>query len=528
MFDIRGLIEPYLAALWRWRWGMLGVTWLCCLLGWLGVAMLADKYTVKARLLVDTETILAPLMQDLAVTPDFDRQVDMMRDTLFSVPNIELLIKTTGLDQAAGNHLDHEELVQHLLKRVQLDIQANNLFEISYTHADPEIAHSVVNSMLQIFVQQNLGHSQRDVEGAREFIDQQIASYDLKLREAELKVAEFRRKHAEELGGVERNIRDLDRAESDVRRLQAELEAAFWRRDQLKLRLGSTPEMVPAANAGGQAVSPAQQQLDSLNQELTRKLLIYTEQHPDIIALRRLIEEAARQLQNEQQGAGLTAAVVKNPLRDQLAAELQTLEVSVDDLQRRVRVAQAEVETLTTKVSEAPQVEADLTRLTRDYDVLLRQYEQLTQRRESAQLAEDLDTDKRRVEFRVVDPPAMPLKPSGPPHGLLMAGVLFLGIGAGGSYAFLRMRLSDAFLTTSQLRHVLELPVLGGVSEAQLTGRSSPVGDRLGLVGGSLALVLAFVALFYLYQVSPTKPDLGAIVAGLTAQLTSVEANAGS
>ncbi len=525
MQQIGAAIKLYAAALWHWRWTVLQIAWLVCLLGWLAVTLLPDRYTVTARLVVDTETILSPLMGDMVVTPDFDRQVEMMRDTLLSAPNLDHLIETTGLERAVEPPLSRFELIERLRKQIDLSVEAKNLFEISYSHRDPALAHGVVATMLDIFVQQNLGHSQRDVAAAEEFIDQQIVTYDEKLRAAELKVASFQREHADELGGAERNVRDLERAEGEVRRLSAELESAYWRRDQIKVRLDATPKLVGAGQSTGGAPSPAQKAYDELSQELTRKLLVYTDRHPDILALRQLLAQAEVQLKQAQQGGGPSpAAGLRNPLYEQLESQLQISEVSVDDLSRRLQVAQGEVAELGKKVKQAPQVEADLKRLSRDYDVLLAQYEQLTKRRASAQLAADMDAGRKRVEFRVVDPPVRPKAPSGPPHGLLLIGVLLLGLGGGGAAAIARLLLSRTLLTVDQARHALQLPILGSVGQARLRGTAR--WDRPALAAGSVALVAAFGALFYLYVLSPTKPNLPALAASLLQQLPSSEANA--
>jgi len=523
MLNLKDTVIPFLSALWQGRRMAMAVAWIVCLLGWVGVALLPNMYTSTARLFVDTDTLLRPLMQDLAVTPDFDRQVEIMRDTLFAVPNIEELIERTELGDDTGDALKRLELIENITNKLYLSVLGRNLFEIGFRHPDPDIAHRVVTVMLDIFVQQQIGHSQRDVEIAGAFIDEQIASYDDKLRAAELRVAEFQREHAKELGVATRSVRDFDQAESDVRRLRAELETARWRKDQLQTKLDQTPRTVSSAQAGGVLGSPAQQQLRELTSELTRKQLLYTDQHPDIVALRQLIAQATEQLRTESAGGGVR---VNNPLFEQLNGQMQVVDVSITDLTRRIRVAESESEALSEKIRQAPQVEADLKRLNRDYDVLLAQYEQLTKRRESAQLARELDEGKKRIEFRTVEAPNRPLKPSGPPHGLFILAVLMLGLGAGSALVIGRFLISDTVLTTAQLQDSFPtLPVLGGVSELarQDGGRlESP----FGLATNVACLLAVFVVFFYLFQLSPIKPDVAQFASGIAEGVGSKNAKA--
>ena len=511
MVDYRALLLPHIAALKRYRWQALAVAWLVCLFGWLFLASMPDRYMARARIYIDTETILGPLMKGLAVAPDFDRQVEMMRRTLLSVPNLEELIRMTDLDHTIHSDVERLALIEGLSRDIKIKTEGASLFQISYAHQNPRLTQRVVDSILQIFVEQNLGHSQQDVEEARDFIDKQIEDYEAKLREAEIEVALFRKEHADELGGVDRNQRALEQREAELRRLNAEIESAIWRRDQLKTQIDATPKTAAAAyqTAPG-GLSVAQFRIQNLAQELQTKLMVYTDRHPEVIALRGLIENAERQLVIEQATPSTGSARVANPEFGALVDQLQLAEASIQDLRRRLVLAENEIGVLSTTVASAPEVEADLTRLTRDYNVLLTQYEQLIQRRESAQIARDLDSGISRIEYRIIDPPVVPLQPIGPPRGLFLATILMVGFGSGVAFAVGRQLLSGSFLTVDQLKAAFDLPILGGVSEA--VRPSQPGGAMAGWAGvasGFLALVGVFATLLYLSEAGPPVSTLG-------------------
>ena len=506
MQQLLNLILPMLTALWHWRWPGLAVAWIVCLLGWGIIAILPDQYTVKARVVVDTETILGPLMEDLAVTRDFDSQVKMIRETLFSVPNMVDVIEQTGIDKhrKIKNEIERAELIEDLTREIKLSIEGRNLFIIEFTENDPDMAKQVVETMMNIFIERNQGHSQRDVVKATKFIEDQITIYDDKLRSADLKVAKFKREHADELGGAEQAALELERAASDLRRLRSERESALWRRDQLKIKLDATPSVISPSQSVG-ATSGTRKNLEELTLELKRKRLLYTEQHPDIISLNQQIAQISEQLRSGQTGTGLTSAIgIKNPLHTQLTNQLEAAALSIEDFKRRIRVAEQEVDALTKKTRQSPKAEADLKRLTRDYDILLLQYEKLIKRREETQLATDLDIGKQRAEYRIVDPPARPLEPSGPLHGLLVIAVLFLGFAAGGAFAILRFLMTGTVLTASQLQHTFKaIPVLGGVMTApQSRLRSTGLVGQFSTASVTLSLVLMCGLLFYLYEIS--------------------------
>lgn len=539
MQQLLNLLIPFLTALWHWRWPSLAVAWVASLLGWGIVALLPDQYTVKARVVVDTETILGPLMEDLAVTRDFDRQVRMIRETLFSAPNIVQVIEQTGIDEyrKVDNEIKRAELIEDLAREIKLSIEGRNLFIIEFTEDDPDMAHKIVATMMDIFIERNQGHSQKDVAKASKFIEEQIAIYDEKLRDADLRVAEFKREHADELGGAEQSARELERATSDLRRLRSEVESSVWRRDQLKIKLDATPRTIDASQGLG-AATGVQRHLQDLAQELRRKRLLYTDQHPDIISLNQQISQATRQLRDDQANGDIGSETgIINPLHKQLVNQLEVATLSAQDFRRRLKVTEQEVDALSKKAKQSPKAEADLKRLTRDYDVLLSQYEKLIKRREATQLATDLDLGKQRAEYRIVDPPVRPLEPTGPPHGLLIIAVLILGLGTGGAFAILRFLMTGTVLTASQLQSTFKtIPVLGGVMTAPLFRQQSVhFLNQFGTASATVSLVMIGGLLFYFYEINTfsvsdllSNTDIKQLVAEeVSSPSASKEANTG-
>jgi uncharacterized protein involved in exopolysaccharide biosynthesis len=160
------------------------------------------------------------------------------------------------------------------------------------------LAQKVVATTLQIFVTMNLGSNQQDTEGAQRFIDQQIGEYELKLRKAEIKVANYRRKHAVQLGNSDRNVRSMEAAESLLEQLHNELQAVTWQRNQLSVRLATVPKhlSIDQAPETDPVRAGMEQQLLALRSELGRLLTQFTDRHPDIIASRNRIAQSESSL----------------------------------------------------------------------------------------------------------------------------------------------------------------------------------------------------------------------------------------
>lgn len=510
------LLRFYLYGLWDRRWSIALVAWIVCLAGWLTVATLPNRYTSTAQIYIDTASLLGPLMKGLTVEQDIDAQVDVVRRTLLSRPNMQELARATDLDLRADTPVELERVIEGLRSKIRLETSGRELFRISYTSESPELAQRVVASLINIFVEKNLGASQTDADKAARFLDQQIARYERDLREAEEAVAEFKRQHAGELGGSERAMRQIEQQTTALQGMQEELSSLKWSRNQLRTQLAEVPEYDTVRSAG--AVSRQSLQLQEARQRLSTLLLTYTDKHPDVIATRNLIERLEQQGGG---GGGSTETRVRNPEHAGLSSELARVEGQIQAVEMRIENARERLAELEDVVQQTPAAEAELTQLTRDYDIIRANYEALIERRESARMAREMKTNTSAVEFRIVEPPIVPVSPSGPPHGLYMAAVLFAGLGAGVALALLRLQLAGGFQTPEDLSTAFGLPVLGSISKLRRRSLPGTMLEGTAFVSSMSVLLLVFAGVFYLYQFSSEKPDVRDLVSGWNGRVTA-------
>src|SRR5437868_1614645 len=95
-----------LKGIWKYRWQAVCVMWLVASLGWIKVATLPDDYQTTARVFVDTQSILKPLLSGMTSVPNVEQQVAIMSRTLLSRPNIERVMRMVDLDVRANSELD--------------------------------------------------------------------------------------------------------------------------------------------------------------------------------------------------------------------------------------------------------------------------------------------------------------------------------------------------------------------------------------------------------------------------------------
>ena len=186
MHDAVDQFLAYLKGAWRYRWHAVVVSWLVAIGGWCYVYTLPDRYEASARVYVDTQSVLRPLLAGLTVQPNVDQMVSMMSRTLISRPNMEKVIRMADLDIKLKTPEDREALILRLGRDLQIRTTGReNLYTIAYAEKNPQEAKRVVQSLLTIFVEGSLGDKRKDSDSARRFLDEQLKAYSDKLVAAE-------------------------------------------------------------------------------------------------------------------------------------------------------------------------------------------------------------------------------------------------------------------------------------------------------------------------------------------------------
>jgi polysaccharide chain length determinant protein (PEP-CTERM system associated) len=502
--QIGSLVRRYGSAAWRHRWKALALTWLVCLAGWVGVALIPDKYQSSTRVYADADAVLSQLLRGIAIDNSPASQVDLLQRTLLSRPNLERVIARTDLDMRVSSIPARERLIAGLEKEIKIAAQTKNLFTITYTDKDARIARDVVQTLLNLFIEQATSNDRQQMENARTFVAQQIAAYETQLREAERRRAEFRVRYldllpSDALGGLTK----LEQARAVAQQMSSNLIDFRQRRDMLKQQLESTPQTLStaelaAARSGGPVADPRVLQAEGALRELR---LRFTENHPEVVAARNTLAEVRAQatskplVSDSAAGSGAAGAAasprIANPVYEQLKIRLVDADASIASIERRLKEHEADIERLQALARGAPQLQAESLNIDRDYNVLRKNYEDLLARRESVQIAGAARAGAERVRLEVVDPPTVPTQPSSPNRPLLYSAVLLAGIAAGVGLAFLLTQLDRGFYTLSDLRR-LGLPVLGGVSSADPSPRI--VWPAAAFSTGLVLLLMAFGA----------------------------------
>lgn len=436
-------------------------------LGWAYVYQLDDQYRARARVFVDSNRVLAPLLKGIAVQPDVNQRVRLMSRMLLSRPNLERLSRMTDLDINAITDFDRELMLDRLGNQVRLSgVRGNpSLYNVSYTNTDPLLAKRMVQAIITVFIETTIGDERKDSESAQEFLDQQLRLYETRLAKAEKRLSDFKRENSGKMPGESGGYyQRLESARSQERAAKLELLEASNRRDDLQQQLRSVPATLSEGAIGG--LSPIDIEIAQQRNELASLLVRYTDRHPKISQLRESISTL-----ESQRSSGTSAAnsrvlnVISNPVHEEIRKLLSEATARVAELNVRVSEYARESRELNETVDSIPGVEAELAQLDRDYTIVKEQYETVLGRRESARLSEQVEQNADDVQFRVIDPPFVPSRPTGPDKLLLSAIAFAAAIGAGAGLAYVFSLLKPVFYNASTVANQTGRSVLGSVSK---------------------------------------------------------------
>lgn len=514
MEELISQLTSIVRGMWKFRWPGLIVAWVVGISGGVVAFKVPDRYEASARIFVDTQSILKPLMSGLAVQPNVDQQVAMLSRTLISRPNIEKLIRMADLDLKSETKVQQEGLVESLMKTVAIKSAGrDNLYTLSYEEADREKAKRVIQSMVSIFVESSLGASRKDTDSAKLFLDDQIKGYEGKLEEAETRLKNFRLRNldlqtgdgkdsATRLGEISRQ---LEGAKLELREAENARDAARKQLDGERTGAGggnSVTQSLLQESAISVATPEIDGRLDAQKRNLDALLQRYTEQHPDIVNVRRLIKELEEQKRREV--AELRKTAMAQPAQapggganlavQEMGRLLATSEVQVAALKARVSEYQARYAGAKEQSKTSPQLEAEAAQLNRDYGIVKKNYEDLVGRRQSAVMSGDLDMASAVVDFRLIDPPRVSPKPVSPNRMLLVGVALLAALVSGLFVTFAASQLRPVYDDAQQLRIKTGLPLLGVVSMILTTeDRKRERANRLTFYAGTGGLLASFL-----------------------------------
>jgi polysaccharide chain length determinant protein (PEP-CTERM system associated) len=346
-------------------------------------------------------------------------------------------------------------------------------FIISFTAENPRLAQQVCSEITSMFIEENLKKQQDVAQGATDFLANQLDEAKRKLDEQDSKLAEFKSKYMGQLPEQEQaNMSMINTLTSQLEAVNQQLGRAQQDKTYLDTMLAQQVATLKSAQGSPAAAianpKDLEVQIAQLQSQLTTLESRYTPDYPDVVKARHQLE----QLQAKQEAQNKAAAAVEAAPKAtapsgpepkelvQLRLQIKFLDQSIKEKTAEQARLQNAIRSYQAKIQLAPSVEEQYKALTRDYATAQQFYNQILAKKTESEMATDLQRRQQGEQFRVMDPPNLPERPTFPnrPMFALFGGVF--GLAIGGGIGFLLEFRDRSIRTERDVESALQLPTL--------------------------------------------------------------------
>jgi polysaccharide chain length determinant protein (PEP-CTERM system associated) len=466
----------YLSLVRRRKWWIIVPAVLCIVVSGLLAAFLPRVYRSAATITVSSPAISAELLKQAGPSSREERiravsQQLLSRAVLEQVVRDEHLAPDGNIDAAVDRLLQPDRIKvepTELLKQVAKEGLQLDAFLLSYAGSTPGEAQRVADTLARVFVEASSRTREARAEDTSAFIATQLASSKARLDQIESRLRTAKESYMGRL--PEQTQSNLSIAAGMRQQLESTAIALRGEQDRLSMIERQIDGMKQGAGdialSGRGSMSSSQVRVLQLQQELANARGVYTEKHPEIQRLQEDLAAAKRDAaaDRERPEEDRLQTLQVDPGYRQLLADRETARLRVRDLQRAESQMRAQVASYQSRVEAAPMVEQQLASLQREYDLEKRQYSELSNKLQSAELAENLERRRGGEQFQVLYAAYVPRQPESPNvMRLLLLGVA-LGIALGGAAGVAREYLDRSVHDLRGLQAEFDVPVLGEIS----------------------------------------------------------------
>jgi polysaccharide chain length determinant protein (PEP-CTERM system associated) len=450
-------------------------------------------YTSSATIIVEEKNIIQPLMQGAAVPTDVMDRAKIAREIIYSRKVMNRVLEDGGWLTENASAAEREDSIAKLKRQTTVSTVGTNLIKIEYKDTDPERAFKVAKKYTEVFVAESLGTKIQESKSAFNFIDAQVKEYQGKLQAAEDKIKQFRAAGLDARPPRDPNRRG-DSLQTRLEQTKMELQEAQTKRDSLERQLAK--EMAAAVTYTRER--EYRDRLTAAQAQLATLRVNYQDTYPDIVRLRKEVEELQQLIATERKlhpGQTAMSEVSAGMLNQQMKEEINRTNTLIDTLTARV----AETERFINAENENTKRYGGTTlaELMRNYEVNQNILDDLLKRRENARVSMNLDKEKQGFSLRINDEAALPTQASGPTFIQFALGGLVLGLLIPVVLIYGKNQLDARIRAKSAITEKLNLPLVAVVPHLSMPGEAASASRSLYWIGilvlGTMFIVISLI-----------------------------------
>ncbi len=470
MFGHREMnMNDYLSILKRRKWWIIIPGLIGPVVAYVVSIFIPPTYTSQTTVLVDPQRV--PWVQSV-VSDTLNQRLATMKDQILSRTQLQPLIEKYKLYQA--DKVPMEDLIDKMRKNITVKPLANTMgaaatgvsgFTVAFSADDPHVAQQVTGQLLSMFIEQNVKIRSTRAQDTTDFFDSQLQDAKQKLDDKDKKLADFKRRNMGQLPGTEGTIlAQLTATNSQYEAVTQMLSRASQDKQFAESMLANQVQAWKASQQSGVNPQTIDAQLASLENQLIDLQAKYTPDHPDVLKIKSQIEQlktrAANAAKEPEKPVVNTAATLEPPAIAQLRAQIHQFNVTIAEKTRDQERLKQQVQTLQGRLQMSPAVEQEYKELTRDYQTAQSFYDDLLQKKTQSEMSKNLENRQQGEQFRVMDAPNLPERPSFPDRRIFGAGGLGVGLILGLAFAMLWEFRDKSLRTELDVEVCLQLPAL--------------------------------------------------------------------
>ena len=551
-------ISDYLIAIRKRKVAILSIMAVIFLFTVIIAFILPPEYKSSSTILIEQQEIPPELVQS-TVTSYAAERIQSIQARVMSRTNLLKIIDKFNLYKDEREFKTTEEIIEEMQDNVGLDIISADVvdprtgrpsvatiaFSLSFVGENPTQVQRVTNELTSLYLNENVSSRSQKAAETSEFFKEETQRLSDQIDELEAKLADFKTKNSNSLPELQSlNLQMLQKMESELSNLDAKLntlnERRFYLEGQLAQMNPGNPAIPGAAERlkmleaeyasarskyssehpdvlrlkneidqlrqDGDADSSAAlaEELSKLRAELAQKEKKYTAEHPDITSLKKKIASLNEELagkNNEEKK--FYKSQPDNPAYITLQSQLVGIDSEIKSILQQRKAAADKISKMEMDLYKAPQVEREYLILRRDYENAISRYQETKAKQMHADVAKQLESERKGERFTLIDPAALPEEPISPNRPAIIFLGFVLSVGCGFGFAFIADAISGTVRGSRGVRNnvgVLPLSVIP--YEYTLNDIKSSKRMRKRYVVLFVAVILAAV-LFIHFVISP-------------------------
>lgn len=440
---------------------------------------LPNMFVSDAFIVVEPQKIPESYVKS-PLSVDTTERLNTLGQEILSWSNLYSILREFKPYESKHLNLSEEDKVKLLRRNIGLNIQAGRVpyFLLFFQHRDPMLAKVIADRLALMFIDIDVKVREYRIKGTAEFLDSELDALEKDLKEPETKMVQFRKENYNQLPEMlEANLRTLEMLHQQLRANTESLDRSEAQRRSLEQQLAKTKptlekdELLSRPDIDSHLAFLLTEQATKKAQMRTLKLR-YTDNHPDVLALKKGIEKLENEIKVTQanDGDGKLRKLVNNPTYINLVEQLNTVNNEISARRVEKKKIESDIVSYSARVENTPRVEMERSAIMKGYASLKELYNSLLTKKQEARLANDLELRQKGEQFRIRDSASLPTSPTGPDRIRFIVIGMFLSLALGAGLAIGVELLDEQILNEAEVTNFLNLPVLVEIPEIVTEG----------------------------------------------------------